>query len=164
MTKTTQDESPVHEVDGTPVVFGPQRPPYLLEYGNQGNSGWGFDGLDAQVTDDAAGALMSNVDDGDADSMGANMDVDEEAGWQDAQEFGASSMSAGRGTPVDSSPGWPVDDHAVYSSAHEDFGDVLHLEDAGMTGEEEENGTVDIHPDPPTPGRDEDMSVFSDPS
>jgi hypothetical protein len=143
----------------------------MLAYGNQGNAGWGFDALYSPDADDAAGALMTNVEteDGDADSTVAeggdgpyelDAHMSDGSPWEDAQEF--SGLSAGRGTPVHSSP---YDDHAVYSEAHEtQFDDVLHLENAGMTGEED--GTpVEIYPDPPTPGRtQEDNIMFADPA
>jgi hypothetical protein len=143
----------------------------MLEYGNQGNQGWGFDALYSPDADDAAGRLMNNVDheDGDADSTVAEADhgpyeldahmSDGGSPWEDAQEF--SGMDAGRGTPVNSSP---YDDHAIYSEAHEQqFDDVLHLENAGMTGKEDEETPVEIYPDPPTPNRmQEDENIFAD--
>lgn len=113
--RTNLGEGAVPEIEGR-LLNGTQRSPYVV-YGNQGNSGWSFASLDTPVVDDTAGALMSNIDDdGDADSTGPNRDMDEEAGWQDAQELDGSSSSAGRDIPVDSSPSWSVDDHAGNSS------------------------------------------------
>ena len=176
---TTKTSSPVREVDGLPV-FGPARPPHMLEYGNQGSTSWGFDGLlqsGADVTaeaeaNDAADRLMDNVDANDNDEEGddasstrAEMDTSADFGgneefgaYTDAPEYGTHTQdwSAGRNTPVDSPSAW-YDDHAAYSTAHEhqdaDF-TALHLEDAGMTGQlEEEMPAVEISLDPPTPDR-----------
>lgn len=162
-TRTGTEQSSGRQVEGG-VVYGPVRPPHL-RYGNQGTVGWGFGNLNEdQRAGDAAGSLMNNVDnendndDGDASST-AHMD------WEDAP----SSLEAGRGTPVHSSPALADDlerdDHAVYSSAHEDLGDVLHLEDAGTTGAfdyEEEETPVDVYPGLPTPMQ-EDSNLFSQP-
>ena len=157
-----QDEGPINEIQGSPV-YGPARPPYMLEYGNQGAPQWNFDGINTATAeseaDDAVGRLINNVDDEDDDAGSTTAEMDttddyafesrmDDVGFSDAQEF--NDWSAGHNTP-NSTAGWDNhDDHGMYSDAHEQQ-DVLHLEDAGMTGEEDEFPTVNIYPDPPTP-------------
>ena len=144
------------EVEGTPVQYGPILPPHMRakykQYGDQGSSSWNFNTLETETAvadpDDAAGNLMDNVDDdGDADSMGNNMD------WEDANEYSSMpGLSAGHNSPIHSSPilNDGFDDHAMYSSTHEHLDNALHLEDAGTFAQEGDPETVEIHPDPPT--------------
>ena len=172
MTRTNS----IGELHGQPV-FGPQRPAHLLEYGNQGTSGWSFANLDATEADEGAERLMTNVDDhndeDDAASTTAEMDPTGELGWasrmeedfngfEDEQDYNNHSAwsTAGRNSPVDDTLGWDnyQDDHRMYSDAHEDQDadfTALHLEDAGAIGgdSEQELPTVEIYPAPPTPER-----------
>ena len=143
------------------------------EYGVQGAK-WNFDILKdapAAVDEDAEG-LMNDVVEGNDDAAGsttAEVDgqddrMDEEwGGYEDtAEEFQNPSpwSSAARNSPVDGVD-WAVDyrdDHGAYSHGYEDQGEelsALHLEDAGTIGQEPvpEPETVDVYPDPPTPGR-----------
>jgi hypothetical protein len=152
------------EIEGTPVHYGPVLPPHLQpknnQFGDQGSS-WNFNTLESEMADpgDAADNLMTNVDhDDDANSMSNNMD------WEDANEDNSMrDLSAGHNSPIHSSPllNDGVDDHAMYSSTHEHLDNALHLEDAGTFGQEEDPETVEIHPDPPTPGRITDQHAAS---
>jgi ubiquitin carboxyl-terminal hydrolase 4/11 len=152
------------------TVYGPERPPHLQQYGSQGND-WSFDLLEGGGDGAAeSDALLHNAD-GDADSTIAEFDRDEAVDLEQDDEFGvrgymdpsnngltlsaSSTGAAGMNTPVEE---MSVDDqhdqHGLYSSAHvdpmmyelEDTGDSLHLEDAGMTGQEDEaRSVVEIH-------------------
>ncbi|KAK3718569.1 hypothetical protein LTR37_005073 [Vermiconidia calcicola] len=159
MTRTNQ----VNEIEGAPV-FGPKRPPHM-EYGHIAEPSWNFDGLsDAVEANGDAERLIDNVnsvnaDDDDAASTTAemgNMGDDDFARSMD-EEFssfentgGSNWSTAGYTTPVEDSFG-TYDDHHLYSSAHEHQDDTLHLEDAGLIGQHEENDpeTVHIYPGPP---------------
>ena len=159
------------ELNGQPL-FGPERPPHLREYGDQGSNSWSFDTLDnAGDANDEAGSLLNTVDGDDAASTTAEMDTTLEDGYGSRMQTdfeGANGgfsnerycPSAGRNSPADG--GYMIyheDNHALYSTAHggQDDADVhaLHLEDAGWIGggqdTDEEMETVDIYPDPPTP-------------
>ena len=160
----------VNEVNGLPV-YGPERPPHLLEYGNQGTS-WNFDSLGADVTmeaeaDNAAGMPVDKVDsdDDDAGSTKAEVDNDGANGFDsrmeedfgefaDAPDYNSNMMSwsAGQTTPVDSSFEW---EDSAFSNAHEQQStgfNTLHLEDTSIAGDDE-LPSVNIYPDPPTAGR-----------
>lgn len=162
-TQMTRTNS-IGELNGQ-LVYGPQRPPHLLEYGDQGSS-WDFKTLDdAAEADDGAETLMHSVDDhndDDAASTTAEMDNTGEEMWgpnrmgdfddyEDTIEFNASS--AGRTTPNEP---WNniYDDHSMYSSGR-DYQDAdgftaLHLEDAGGMGSDGgESEAAEIYPDSP---------------
>ncbi len=158
-TISNHHQNAIGEIHGE-AIYGPQRPPHMMEYGNQGAS-WNFSGLDgaADANDDAV-TLIDNVaeqdDDDDAASTVALLDndpfadreMDEWNGFEDNNNL--SSFAAP--TPSGSDDGLQIDfadDHGMYSNAHEDYQDdlnptALHLESAGQIGGDE------LYDDPPT--------------
>ena len=155
ITKTSPHDTSIGLLHGDPV-YGPQRPAHLLRYGEQGTSNWNFDSLnDAPEADDPAETLITHLDNPEDNDDAASNTAVADNGYDDRIDeldpFENNNTTpwstAGRNTP-DSD--WPEyhDDHRMYSGAHEprnaDF-DALHLEEAGMPGEE----AIDIYPDNP---------------
>ena len=120
------------------ALYGPQRPPEMMQYGNKGDA-WNFDGLNEQEQG-AETALMSTMDVEEDDAASTTAVMDNAGGFIDPR-MEEDFDTAGQNTPADSDHEWH-DDHTLYSAAHEhheeaDMGS-LHLEDAGMIGGEME--------------------------
>lgn len=131
-------------------MYGPQRPPAMLQYGNKGDTGgWNFDNLNDQAPGTALMNTMDVEDNEDAASTTAVLDSTTGGGFiidRMEEDFD----SRGQNTPAES-PNW-VDDHTFYSSAHEQQDeadmDSLHLEDTGRIGSfEVDDPVAEIYPE-----------------
>ena len=142
------------------TIYGPQRPPHMMEYGNQGSESWTFDSLDATEADRETETLITHVDDidqgdgyQDDDALSTTAFGDDRGDEMDFVSYQppltSASSTTGHNTP-ESGTDW-IDDHNMYS--HQEYGDLdtLHLDDAGEIGgaEEEDLPVTDIYPGPP---------------
>lgn len=144
--------------------MGPERPPHLMQYGTQGSASWDFGALDQPALADErdTDSLLRGVNDGDTDSTTAEMDHDSAFGGDgddyqntfvnESEDYDTRNSSGygGANTPVDDTMmSYEQDDHTMYSGAHEAQDiemDSLHLENAGVTGEEADSPPVhEIH-------------------
>lgn len=162
----TKGETGTSEGEPGKLFYGPERPPHMREYGDQGSAEWNWGAIDRGVVtgdEDAAsdaGSMHANVDqDDDGDQfMGNNLLDDTPPPLEPPDPFGNSP--AGAGTPnADAASSMDYnDDHALYSTGREyedeyDHDGVLHLENAGSMGADAESiSTVEMRSPPPVGG------------